>query len=175
MILSCILLIDIGGFVIGYIFYNIQDSQSIQKGIPLGVESKYYSALKVLGVIMIILTCFLVCYQFYSRQKIRLSIALIKTAGEFTRGVKRSLLIPLITCMIYLVVMIIWILSVTHTYSVGEKQENITAPYKAIKFSSSMQLFFVYQIFAFLWINSLFKALGQFLVACTSTLWYYDQ
>lgn len=142
IIWGCLFLVDMGMFIIGYLLYY--NEQYKKNGITDEIKDKYETPFKILGVFLIILSFIFIFYIILRRNRINLSIALIRTSGDFTVKIKRSIAIPIYLSFAYIILVIFWFFSLTYSFSAGQvtSSQFISGPYKAVEYSSSMRLSF---------------------------------
>ncbi|EAR87511.1 plasma-membrane choline transporter (macronuclear) [Tetrahymena thermophila SB210] len=107
--------------------------------------------------------------------RIRLAIAIIKSAALFVGEVKTSFLVPPVVTIFCMLFTAWWIVAFVFVYSVGDIQGSEYGPFASVKWQKNTRYMLIYHIFGGLWINAFFGALIQFILATACSLWYFSK
>lgn len=172
--IGIILVFLIGGFIFLYNAGVITSSYATSLNIPTitgGTKTQYeafgYTCFSLSGLFLIIFLC---CFS-----RIRLAVAVCKSAGQFVAHTCSVILVPIIQTGILLctwaacVVALLFLVSCT-TF-VGSSSDVFTSISSYT--SSSLQQFYAF-IFGTLWCSAFIQAAGTFVVASACCIWYYS-
>ena len=87
--------------------------------------------------------------------KIRLAIAIIKSASVFLIDEPYSLLVPPIFAIITILYWAFWIVSFAYIYSVGTIRGSSSSPFATIEWDQNIRYMLWYYIFMGLWNNAI--------------------
>ncbi|KAL4485826.1 hypothetical protein ABPG72_012366 [Tetrahymena utriculariae] len=134
-----------------------------------GKNLKYlsYAVFALDGLFLIVFLCLF--------NRIRLAIAIIKSAALFVAEVKSSFLVPPVVTIFCMLFTAWWVVAFVFVYSVGDIQESDYGPFASVKWQKNTRYMLIYHIFGGLWINAFFGALTQFILATACALWYFSK
>lgn len=121
----------------------------------------------IAGVSFIIFVC--------SINKIRLAIAIIKSAAIFIKDVPSALIVPIIVGALMVAFWAFWISMAIYVYAIGEIKGSSDSPFASITRSKEADYMLKYELFAFLWTTALLQASCQFILASACSIWYFSQ
>jgi len=105
--------------------------------------------------------------------KIRLGIAIMKTAANFIRDTYRVFLVPIFFFFCILVWMTYWVCSAVFIWSVGDVKKHQDTPFASIHWSKTTRWVFLYDLFGMFWINAFLISSCQFILAVGVCTWYF--
>lgn len=137
--------------------------------------SRYVTLLKAFAYIFWITAgiegCFIICCY----HRIKLVIAIIKTAAEFIRDVLAILLVPIINTVVGAGMIAIWIVGTIYLYSVGDLEKRGDFPLAQVKWDENTRRAWYYNLFAILWILAFILCLEKLVVGAATSIWYFNQ
>ena len=165
----------------GIIFlYNAGDLGGLESviggnlGIPELASSEYY---RYYGIAMFVIAAILFIILLCCCSRIRLAVAICKSAGQFVVSVYLIIFVPVfftflslltwcacVACMVYLVSAAPFVIDTT-----GGDLFTIISDY-----TDTTLIQFYYFVFATLWCNALISAFSIFVIACACCMWYYS-
>ena len=107
--------------------------------------------------------------------KIRLAIAIIKTAAIFIRDTFSIILVPPVISIGTGALWAGWIYTAIYLYSCNAVSGSGDLPFATVTWTGYNKQLFWYWIFAGLWINAFLQALCIFIVASACCIWYFSQ
>lgn len=107
--------------------------------------------------------------------RIRIAVAIVKTASLFINDVKSVLLVPPFFILLFAFFWAFWISAALFLYSIGEVDPKEHIPVASIKWDQNTRRMIFYFIFAGLWANAFISALNQFVIASACCIWYFAQ
>lgn len=130
---------------------------------------------EVYGWISIGLGCFFFILVLCCCSRLRLAVAVCKSAGQFVAGVCTSILVPIIQSLISagvwaacLVIMVYLVSSTTFVANTGDYFSSIKS------YEDENMIRFYCFIFGTLWVNAFIGAMTIFIIASACTMWYYS-
>lgn len=107
--------------------------------------------------------------------KIRLAIAIIKTATLYVRDVPLAQLVPPVFTILNAVFWCVWLFGLVYIYSVGTFVKNGNSPLASVVWDDNTKKMLWYYLFGGLWCNAFIQAVNQFVLASTVCMWYFTQ
>jgi len=166
--LMAVFVLGTGGF--GYVCYSTDpDSGSTLASLGEGgLKAVAYTCFAIAALSTVLVCCL--------REKISLSIAILKAAAHFLEDEPGILILPPIFMVFTLLFYVGWV--TVATYIIGTN--DITSagsgmPYAQFDWTTPGAAMFGYYFFALLWNHALGVALSQFIIASTVCLWYFKQ
>lgn len=92
----------------------------------------------------------LLCY--FSR--IRMAIAIIKTAALFVMEVPTVMFVPPVFTIIVMGFWALWITSFFYIYSIGDIKGRADSPFATVTWSENIRYYLIYHLFYGLWTNA---------------------
>ncbi|CAD8147663.1 unnamed protein product [Paramecium octaurelia] len=112
----------------------------------------------------------LLCYF----NRIRMAIAVIKTAALFVMEVPSVMLVPPIFSILVMGYWGLWIISFFYIYSMGDIKGSSDTPLATVEWNDNIRYYLIYHLFYGLWSNALLQAFSQFILASSACLWFYQ-
>eukprot|EP00386_Alphamonas_edax_P016284 GDKI01049728.1.p1 GENE.GDKI01049728.1~~GDKI01049728.1.p1 ORF type:complete len:698 (+),score=293.01 GDKI01049728.1:120-2213(+) len=109
---------------------------------------------------------------FCLRNQIRLGVAIVKTAAQFTYSVPSVLWMPVINWLAALILYFWWVLVAVYIMSSVSEEE--VAAGKRYSWNRNTQYTFAYHFFHLLWNNAFFIAMNQMILAGAVAAWYFS-
>jgi len=129
-----------------------------------------YGAYAVWGILALY-TLIILCMC----KRIRLGVAVIKTAGMFINNNPHIFLVPPIFLVFILLWMAVWIISALFIFSVGEiVPRDDFVVFTTVVWDKTTRYVFLYYLFGFLWLNAFLIGCCQFIIAATCAIWYFS-
>lgn len=105
-------------------------------------------------VIMIVVAAIsvlgLICYF----NRIRMAIAIIKTAAMFVMETPTVMLVPPTISIILMGFWALWIVALVYLYSVGEIKGSSDSPLATVEWNEDIRYYLIYHLFYGLWTNA---------------------
>eukprot|EP00825_Cyclidium_porcatum_P018701 TRINITY_DN2128_c0_g1_i2.p1 TRINITY_DN2128_c0_g1~~TRINITY_DN2128_c0_g1_i2.p1 ORF type:complete len:412 (-),score=21.78 TRINITY_DN2128_c0_g1_i2:104-1339(-) len=143
------------------------DSKDINKNTGRNLLILAYIIWAILGISIVVIMCMF--------NRIRLAIAIIKSAAIFVGQVPLSIAIPPVIGILQFMWLAYWFTVFVFVYSVGDITGSKSSPFATIKWDSSTRNILWFHLFGGLWVNSLFIAINQFIIASAVCIWYFSQ
>lgn len=105
--------------------------------------------------------------------KIRLGIAILKTAADFIKDTLRIFLVPIIFFFILAIWLTYWLVALIFIWSVGEVRSKQDTPFASIKWEDTTRYVFWYNLFGLFWVNAFIIGCLQFVLAVSVCTWYF--
>lgn len=141
----------------------------------LGVPSINSGSNAVYGWISIGLGCLFFIVVLCCCSRLRLAVAVCKTAGQFVAGVCTSILVPIVQTVIAggvwaaCIVVMVYLISCSNFTSDTSTYFSSIASYS----DDSMIRFYIFVFFT-LWVSAFIGAMTIFIIASACTMWYYS-
>lgn len=129
-----------------------------------------YIAYAIWGILGICIIGFLCMFD-----KIRLAIAIIKTATLYVRDVPLCMLVPPIATIINAIYWCVWLFGLVYIYSVGTFVKKGNSPLASVEWEQNTKYMLWYYLFGGLWGNAFIQATTQFILGSTVCMWYFTQ
>lgn len=141
----------------------------------LGVPTVNSGSNAVYGWICIGLGCFFFIVVLCCCSRLRLAVAVCKSAGQFVASVCTSVLVPIIQTIFAGGLWAACLVVMVYLVSCSEFYSDTTMYFSSIKSYSdqSMIRFYIF-IFATLWCSAFIGAMTIFIIASACTMWYYS-
>ncbi|CAD8110212.1 unnamed protein product [Paramecium sonneborni] len=107
--------------------------------------------------------------------KIRLAIAVIKTAAMCVKDHFLLIFVPQVTAIVLAGLWFWWIYTASYVYAVGEIKGTGNSPFAEVTHTELQIQYLWYFIFGGLWINAFIQAVNNFVIASTCCFWYFAQ
>lgn len=111
-----------------------------------------------------------ICYF----QRIRMAIAVVKSAAVFVVETPSVILVPPIFIVITMGFWALWIVSFIYVYSTGKIITNPSTPFASVEWSENIRYYLVYHLFYGLWTNATIQAMSLFIISSSCCLWFYS-
>lgn len=131
--------------------------------------------MKGLGIALFVVFALSFCFVLCAFNKIRIAIAIVKTASLFISDVKSVLLVPPIFIVFFAAFWAFWISAALFLYSIGEANKHSHLPVASMTWDDTTRKMIIYFIFAGLWANAFISAVNQFVIASACCIWYFAQ
>lgn len=155
-------LVLIGGAI--YLYYTASRYKSDDDAKNWVLYSSYFS-FGLAGAYLLVLLC---CCN-----KIRLGIAIMRTAADFIRDTYRVFLVPIFFFFAIAIWMAYWIVSIVFIWSVGDIKDDRKTPFASIEWSETTRYVFLYDVFGMFWVNAFLICSCQFIIAVGVCTWYF--
>lgn len=93
----------------------------------------------------------------------------------FVRDCPLVLLVPLFVMVFVVGWIAYWISAALYLYSIGDVSKSTTTPFASIKWDDKTRYLVIYFIFGGLWVNAFILAINQFIIASSTSIWYFSQ
>jgi len=165
------ILFTIGSFILMGV-YCYQAYTDYQSGVLVGSSSNMYAmlAFSIIGFVFAGLTILFAICMF---QRIRLAIAVIKTAAEFVGDCMGIVFVPTVYFFVLACFFVLWLSAQIFIFSCGNFSYN-GSPFASVQITQSIQYSSIYHFFGLLWTCAFFGACCQFIVASTACVWYFS-
>lgn len=107
--------------------------------------------------------------------KLRLAIAIIKTAAVFVKDEFLVILVPPVTALFVAALWFWWVYTALYVYALGEIKGTGSSPFATVTHTDVQSQYFWYFIFGGLWKNAFIQAVNNFVIASTCCFWYFSQ
>ncbi len=114
-----------------------------------------------------------VLYILYICRRIRLAVAILKSATLFIVQVKTALLLPPLFFLFAVGLYIYWLLATLSIFSSGDISSDSTVFPDANMDQTARNLYY-FHFFGILWINAFLSALLEFTLASSVAIWYFS-
>ena len=112
-------------------------------------------------------------YILFICNKIRLSIAILKSATLFIVDVKTSLLLPPLFFLFTVGLYVYWVVATLHIYATGDI-ENHDRVFPDSNMTKTARNLYFFHFFGVLWVNAFLSALLEFTLASSVAIWYFS-
>jgi len=129
------------------------------------LEAGAYTTWIIAGLSALYVMCIL--------SRIKIAIAILKAATEFTRDYMFAMFVPLVIFFFYMGFLFLWIYGLLYLYSAGTPKTEITFPYDGIVIDSTLRNSGIYFLIGLIWISEWFGAYSFFVIASMSCIWYF--
>lgn len=129
-----------------------------------------YLSYALIAVFILSIVAF-ICYF----NRIRLAIAVIKTASLYVMEVPFSLMVPPFIAIFLVIFWLLWIYSFIYVYSVGDIKGRSDSPFATITWDETTRRMLYFHLFMALWNNALILAICQFVLASSCCIWYFSK
>jgi hypothetical protein len=171
----------IGGMAgLGYIFYKkskdteddtastgVQGSDTTTNSTINSEKIIAYVCWAVAGLTFIAVLCLW--------NRIRLAIAILKSAAEYVKDTPTIFIVPVITILTLVCFFGYWGLTAVYLVSSGDASQIKGYPFGDFQYSKTLQRLLIYHVFGLLWFNAFVIASTQFVLASSTALWYFSQ
>jgi len=107
--------------------------------------------------------------------RIRLAIAILKSAAEYVKDTPTIFIVPIITIATLVCFYGYWGLTAVYLVSSGDATQIKGYPFGDFEYSKALQRLLIYHVFGLLWFNAFVIASTQFVLASSTALWYFSQ
>lgn len=130
---------------------------------------------EIYGWISIGLGCFFFILVLCCCSRLRLAVAVCKSAGQFVAGVCTSVLVPIIQSLVSAGVWAACLVVMVYLVSSAEFVANTGDYFTSIKsYEDYNMIRFYCFVFGTLWVNAFIGAMTIFIIASACTMWYYS-
>eukprot|EP00744_Colponema_vietnamica_P000742 GILI01001290.1.p1 GENE.GILI01001290.1~~GILI01001290.1.p1 ORF type:complete len:606 (+),score=184.83 GILI01001290.1:72-1889(+) len=140
-------------------------------GTKLTTQSK--NALNGVGIALYVLAGVMLLIVLIMFKRIRIAIAIMKTAAVFVKDCWSVIFIPPVLFIITAALYVWWIITALYIYSAGEVKKSTTSVFASVELNRNLQYGFLYHLFGLLWNNAFLIALNQLIVAGAACIWYF--
>jgi choline transporter-like protein 2/4/5 len=105
--------------------------------------------------------------------RIRLGIAIMKTAADFIKDTLRVFLVPIIFFLALCIWLVYWIVALIFIWSVGDVKSGQDNPFASISWNETTRYVFWYNLFGLFWVNAFIIGCCQFVLAVGVCTWYF--
>lgn len=173
-VIGIIVVFALAGLIFLYNAGVISSSYVTAFNIPT-ISGATQTQYQVFGWISISLACiffimFLCCFS-----RIRLAVAVCKTAGQFVAHTCSIILVPIIQTAFIIVMWVLCIVALLYIISCTTFVASSSNVFTSLQSYTSSSLYQFYAfIFGTLWCNAFVQAVGTFVVASACCIWYYS-
>jgi hypothetical protein len=123
----------------------------------------------MIGMIVIgVLSFFgLLCYF----NRIRMAIAVIKSAALFVMEVPSIMLVPPVFTVLVMGYWGLWIIAFFYIYAMGDVKGSGSTPLATVEWNDNIRYYLIYHLFYGLWTNALLQAFSAFIIASSCCIW----
>ena len=153
------------------------DRLSEQAAIEGEESGSFYSSgnLKAISILLYIIGGISVIFIMFALPSIILSIAIIKTSGQFITNNLAIIFIPIAISVFNIGYVILWVFGLVYLISVGEIEQQSNSPINNIKWSETTKAFVYIHAFSVLWNAAFINYLGIFIIGCAAAIWYFNR
>eukprot|EP00828_Plagiopyla_frontata_P009593 TRINITY_DN1495_c0_g1_i2.p1 TRINITY_DN1495_c0_g1~~TRINITY_DN1495_c0_g1_i2.p1 ORF type:complete len:641 (+),score=63.83 TRINITY_DN1495_c0_g1_i2:43-1923(+) len=159
--------------VIGWVYYKWAIDREDQAGSTVNeddIKTNKIIAYCVWGWAGFSLLIFC-CYY----HKIRLAIAVLKTATAYVADVKTTLLIPPLNVIAVMIFWAWWVVGFLFIYTIAETEKSNTTSFSNTVRKEETNYCLIYYVFGGLWKNAFIMALCQFIIGSSVCIWYFSK
>ena len=104
-----------------------------------------------------------------------MSVMVIQAAGDFIQDVPTIMFVPIILYVFLLLYFVYWAYTVMLVYSSGTEYHPPGSSWGKIRITDDQRIYIWTNVIMMFWNLSFFLALSQFIVACSTCIWYFGE
>jgi len=175
-ILGCIVLFAVLGALL---YKNASDLTSLYtstySGGSVNTSTNSSQSRKILAYICWGLSGLVLLMTICLYSRIKLAIAILKTAADFVKAVPTVYLIPPFMLICLLLFFAYAGITGIYLFSSGDPVQKSGYPIGGYTYSKAQKQMIIYDIFGILWGNAFVAAAAQFMIASCTCIWYFSQ
>ena len=152
-----------GGFYVYYLADRYEEGDNTK------------SVMHGMGILLWILTGIYSIILLCCCSRIRLGIAIMQAASDFTRSTPSIFMVPLIFFFIIGAWIVFWVFSAIWVFSVGDAVKRQGLPLADVLWDNTTRYVWIYHLFGLFWISAFIIGCAQFIIAATTCVWYFSQ
>jgi len=155
----------------GYLFY--EKGENDYNG---SKDDNSRDFMKGMGITLFILAGIALLVTLLMCNRIRLAVAIMKSAAIFFKDVWEVVFVPVAFFFISAIFLVFWVLALVYIYTSGTiPQEEKYEPINSIDWDNTMRNSFYFELLGIVWIIAIKIALVQFIIAFACSVWYFYQ
>lgn len=155
--------------VFGGLFCFVQYTNAAENTLP-EVKNGFLGGAASFWILALLMVAFILCY----REAIKLGAAILQASSDFVSSNNRIILLPLINYVLMIIVTLCWGVSVLYLGSKGKPSYVENSYISNMEYENTIVYVFLFMLFGLFWILAFIGAIEKFVIAATTSMWYFS-